>query len=114
MNNIKLLHVTTALDPWYRLSAFLSYLKNNVKEQLKLNAKKHKSFEVDQSGDSPILLSEKLKPQPSVNFVPKKFWPYSILFKIDTATREDEQQDIFILYIFRIYLLTTFLTLLLY
>ena len=73
LNDNKLKLFTTAVDPRYRLSAFLSYLKNNVKEQLKLNAKKHKSFEVDQSGDSPILLSEKLKPQPSVNFVPKKF-----------------------------------------
>ena len=44
MNYNKLLLVTTSVDPRYRLSAFHSYLKNKVKEQLKFNAKKHISF----------------------------------------------------------------------
>ena len=37
MNYNKLLLVTTTVDLRYRLSAFPSYLKNNVKEQLKIN-----------------------------------------------------------------------------
>ena len=43
----------------------------------------------------PILPPEKQKPQPSVNFDPKKFSTYYCLFKIElyTATQEDEQQD---------------------
>ena len=95
LNDNKLLLVTTAVDPRYRLSAFPSYLKNNVKEQLKLNVKKHICFEANQSGDSPILPPEKSKPQPSVNFDPKKFSTYYSLFEIEsnTATQEDEQQD---------------------
>ena len=38
---------------------------------------------------------EKSKPQPSVNFDPKKFSTYYSLFEIEsnTATQEDEQQD---------------------
>ena len=57
--------------------------------------KKHISFKADQKVDSPILPPEKLKPQPSVNFDPKKFPTYYSLFNIksNTATQEDEQQD---------------------
>ena len=53
------------------------------------------SLEADQKSDSPIQLPEKPKPQPSVNFDPKKFSTYYSLFKIEsnTATQEDEQQD---------------------
>ena len=39
LNDNKLLLVATTFDPRYRLSAFPSYLKNNVKELLKLNIK---------------------------------------------------------------------------
>ena len=39
LNDNKLLLVTTAVDQRYRHYAFLSYLKNNVKEQLKSNVK---------------------------------------------------------------------------
>ena len=73
MNDNKLLLVTTAVDPRYQLSAFPSYLKNDVKGQLKINVKKHISFEADQKGESHILPPEKPKPQPSVNFNPNKF-----------------------------------------
>ena len=73
MNYNKLLLVTTAVDPRYRLYAFPSYLKNDVKEQLKINVKNHISFEADQKGESYILPPEKPKPQPSVNFNPNKF-----------------------------------------
>ena len=95
MNDNKLLLVKTAVDPQYRLSAFHSYLKNNIKEQLKCNVKKHISFEADQKGDFPILPPEKPKPQPSVNFDPKKFSTYFSLFEIksNTATQEDEQRE---------------------
>ena len=42
-----------------------------------------------------LLPPEKPKPQPSVNFDPKKFSTYNSLFKIDSkiATQDDEQQD---------------------
>ena len=73
MNDNKLLLVTTAVDPRYRLSAFPSYLKNNVKELLKLEVKKHICFKADQSSDSPTLPPEKPKSQPSANFDPKSF-----------------------------------------
>ena len=66
LNDNKLLLVTTAVDTRYRLSAFPSYIKNNVKELLKLNVKTHICCEADQSGDSPILPSE--KPKPAANF----------------------------------------------
>ena len=93
MNDYKLLLVTTAVDPRYRLSAFPSYLKNNVKEQLKFNVKNHFYFGAEQKGDSPILPPE--KPKPSVNFDPKKFSTYHSLFKLEsnTSIQEDEQQD---------------------
>ena len=77
----KLLHVTTAVDPWYQLSAFPSYLKNNIKEQLKFIVKKHISFEADQKGDSSVLSQKKPKPQLSVNFDPKKFSTYYFCLK---------------------------------
>ena len=47
MNDNKLLLVTTAVDPRYRLSTFPSYLKNNVVEQLKFDVKKQISFEAE-------------------------------------------------------------------
>ena len=72
-NDNKLLLVTTAVDPRYRLSAFLSYLKNNAKEQLKLNVKKYICFEAHQVCNSSILPPEIPKPQHSVNFDPKSF-----------------------------------------
>ena len=52
-------------------------------------------FEADKKSYSPILPPEKPKPQPSVNFGPKKFSTYYTLFKIEsnTATQEDKQQD---------------------
>ena len=59
MNDNKLLLVTTAVDPRYRLSAFPSYLKNNVKELLKLEVKKHICFKADQSSEFPTLPPEK-------------------------------------------------------
>ena len=62
MNEKKLLLVTTAVDQRYRLSAFPSYLKNNVNVQLKLNVKKQIPFEANQKGDFPILPQEKPKP----------------------------------------------------
>ena len=95
MNDRKLLLITTAVDPRYRLSAFPSYLKNYAKEQIKFKAKKHISFKADQKGYSHILPPEKPKPQLSVNFDPKKFSTYYSLFKIEsnTATQDDEQQD---------------------
>ena len=95
MNDNKLLLVTTAVDPRYRLSAFPSYLKNNVKELLKLEVKKHICFKADQSSDSPTLPPEKPKSQPSANFDPKKFSTYYSLLitETNTATQEDEQQD---------------------
>ena len=95
MNDNKFLLATTAVDPRYRLSAFISYLKNNVKMQLKFNVKKQISFEADQKGDSPILPPEKPKPQHFVNFYPKKILIYYSLFRIEsnTATQEDEQQN---------------------
>ena len=94
INDNKLLHVTTAVDPWYQLSAFPSYLKSNIKEQLKFIVKKHISFEADQKGDSSVLSQKKPKPQLSVNFDPKKLSTYYSLFKIEsnTATQEGEQQ----------------------
>ena len=52
MNDNKLLLVTTAVDSKYRLSVFRSYLKNYVKEQLKLDVKKPIFFKVDQKCDS--------------------------------------------------------------
>ena len=55
LNDIKLVLVTTAVDPWYRLFAFPSYLENNVKEQLKSNVKKHICFKANQDCDSPKL-----------------------------------------------------------
>jgi len=93
LNDNKLLLVTTAVDKRYQLSAFPSYLKNNVKEQLKLNVKKHICFEANQGGDSSILPPEKPKPQYSENFDPKKFSTYYSLFKIEsnTVTQEDKQ-----------------------
>ena len=72
--------MTTAVDQRYRLSAFPSYLKNSVNEQLKLEVKKHICLKVNQDGDSPILPQEKPKPQPSVNFDPKNFSTYYSLF----------------------------------
>jgi len=53
------------------------------------------SFEVNQSGDSPILPPENPKPQNSVNFDPKNFSTYYFFFKLElkTATQEDEQQQ---------------------
>ena len=72
IKNIALL-VTTAVDPRYRHSAFPSRLKNNVKQQLRLEVKKHICFEANQGGDSLILTPEKPKPQPSSNLYPKKF-----------------------------------------
>ena len=72
MNDNKLLLVTTAVDQRYRLSVFPSYLKNYVKEQLKFNVIKLISFEADYKYDSPMLPSDKPKPQPSVNFDPRK------------------------------------------
>ena len=56
--------VTIAIDPRYRLFAFLSYLTNNVKEQLKLKVQKHICSEADISDDSPILPPEKPKHNP--------------------------------------------------
>ena len=79
LNDNKSLLVTTAVDQRYRLSAFPSYLKNNVKEQLKLIIKKHICFEANQDGDSPILPQE--KPYTSVNFDPKSFQFTIIFFK---------------------------------
>ena len=76
----KLQLITTAVEPRYRLSTFPSYLKYNVKKQLKFNIKKYISFEADQQSYSPIWSPEKLKPQPSVNFDPKKFSTYYSLF----------------------------------
>ena len=65
-----------------------------LKSCWKLNVKKHICCEADQSGDSPILPSEKPEPQPSANFDPKKFSTYYSLFKTEsnTATQENEQQ----------------------
>ena len=87
--------MTTSVNQKNQISAFHSYLKNNVKEQLKLNVEKHICFEIDQSGFSPILPKEKLKPQPFVNFDSKKFSIYYSLLRMEsnTATQEDEQQD---------------------
>ena len=71
MNNKKLLQVKTAVDPQYWLSAFLSYLKNNVKKQL---IKNHISFKADQKVDSLILPPDKPELKSSVNFDPKNFF----------------------------------------
>ena len=81
LNDNKLLLFTTAVDQKYRLSALHFYLKSNVKKQLKLNVKKHIDFEADQSVDSPKLLPEKPKPQPSLNLNPYKFSTYYSLFE---------------------------------
>ena len=82
MNDNKLLLVTTAVDPWYQLSVFPSYLKNYVKEQLKFSVKKCISFKADQKCDSPMLPPDKPKLQCSVNFDPKKFSTYCSLCRI--------------------------------
>ena len=74
--------MTTAIDQRYRLFAFPSYLKNSVKEKLKLVLKKHICSGANQDGDSPILLQEKPKSQPSVKFDSKTFSTYYSLFKI--------------------------------
>ena len=79
MNDNKLLLVTTAVDQRYRLSAFPSYLKNNAKDQLKLEVKNYICFEANQDGYSPILPQE--KPYTSVNFDPKSFQLTIIFFK---------------------------------
>ena len=57
----------------------------------------HICFEPNQGGDALILTPEKPKPQHSVNFDPKKFSTNYYLFKVEsnTATQEDEQQDSF-------------------
>ena len=82
---------------WSTISTFRfpSYLKNDVKEQLKFDFKKHISFEAYQKGYYPILPPGKPKPQPSVKFYSKKFSVYLSSFKIESniATQEDEQQD---------------------
>ena len=82
-NDNKLLQLTTAVDLRHRLPAFPSYLKSNVKKQLKLYIKKHISFKADQKVDSPILPTEIPEPKSSVNFNPKKFLIYICLFKIE-------------------------------
>ena len=79
LNDNKLKLFTTAVDPRYRLSAFHSYFKTNVKEQL--NVKNHIDFEADQSVDSLKLPPEKAKPQPSLNLNPYKFSTNYSLFK---------------------------------
>ena len=61
LNDNKSLLVTTAVDQRYRLSAFPSYLKNNAKDQLKLEVKNYICFEANQDGYSPILPQEKPK-----------------------------------------------------
>ena len=73
MDDNKLRLVTTAPNPRYRHSTFPSYLKNDVKKQIKVNVKKHIIFEANQKGYSFILPLEKPKSQFSVNFDPKKF-----------------------------------------
>ena len=75
---MKLLLVTTAVDPRQWLSAFPSIIKTNVKVQLKLNVKKHICFAADQIWDSPVLPLEKLKPLPSVYFDQKKSFQATI------------------------------------
>ena len=51
------------------------------------------SFEADQKFDSFVLQPDKPKLQPSVNFDPKKFSTYYFLFRTEsnTATQEDDQ-----------------------
>ena len=82
MNDNILLLITTAVDPRYRLSAFPSYLKNYVKEQIKFNFKELISFEADQKSGSPMMPPHKPILQPSVSFDPKKFLTYYSLFGI--------------------------------
>ena len=53
------------------------------------------SLEADQKDDSPILPPKKQKLKPSVNFDQNKFSTYFSLFKkeTNTAIQEDEQQN---------------------
>ena len=82
MDDNKLLLVTEAVDPQQQLYVFPSNLKNYDKEQLKFNFKKPISFEADKKCDSLMLLPDKPKPQPPVNFDLKKFSTYCSLYRI--------------------------------
>ena len=90
-----MLSVTTAINQRYRLSAFPSYIKNDVKELHKLKIKLNTCCEDNQSCAFPILPSENPKPQPFTNFDPKKICAYVCLNETETntTTQENEQHD---------------------
>ena len=79
MNDNKLILVTTAVHPRFRPS----YLKNNVKEQLKFNVKNSISLEAYQKCESPMLPPDKPKLRPSVNFDLNNFTTYLLFFVPD-------------------------------
>ena len=96
LNDKSLRLVTTAVDPHYRLSFFLSELNKKVKKLLQQEVRKYSRRDARQSNDSPTYQQSKSpKQHSSTNFDSKNFLSfYSFEKEEKTSPQENEQQDL--------------------